>query len=132
VDYTATAPFANFGGTVDFLAPGVNIISTLPANLCGQHGWTCLDEGPYAVSSGSSFATPMVAGAVALVLAQYPDLPPEFAVNLLLNGRRSGATVADSPVLDVAAAMDVQIFGAAAPGVSRDGGGAPPGPAAPD
>lgn len=131
LDYTATAPFANFGGTVDFLAPGVGIISTLPARYCGKNGWTCLDEGPYGISSGSSFATPIVAGAVALVIAQYPNLPPDFAVTLLLNGRRDGATVGDSPVLDIAAAMEAQIFSAGVPGTSRTGAGSPRGPAAP-
>ena len=131
IDYQATAPFANFGGSVDFLAPGVSVLSTVPERLCGQDGWNCSD-GPYASGNGSSFATPIVAGAVALVRAQHPELSPDFIVQLLLATRSAGATVADSPVLDIAAAVGRPIFSGGIPGISRDGGGdeIAPGPAA--
>lgn len=50
------AAFSNFGEEVDVAAPGVDIFSTYPTNR-------------YAVLSGTSMATPMVTGSVALYLA---------------------------------------------------------------
>ncbi|MDJ0924487.1 MAG: S8 family serine peptidase, partial [Acidimicrobiia bacterium] len=52
------ASFSNFGPAVDIAAPGVNLLST----------W--LDDG-YAIKSGTSVASPLVAGAAALYIAQH-------------------------------------------------------------
>lgn len=56
--------FSNFGNTIDVMAPGDGILSTLPGNNYGD-----LD--------GTSMAAPLVSGLCALMLANQPDAAPE-------------------------------------------------------
>lgn len=63
--------WSNFGrAMVHVAAPGENIMSTLPKNKYGN-------------LSGTSMATPLVAGLVALIKAQNPDLTPGEIRSLL-------------------------------------------------
>src|SRR5262245_45461992 len=67
------ASFSNFGATtVDLAAPGVNILSLQPG-------------GGYQMLSGTSMATPHVAGVVALAMGRFPNAPNLQIKQLLLN-----------------------------------------------
>jgi subtilisin family serine protease len=61
------AAFSNTGRHIGLVAPGVNIVSTLPGK-----GSAYREETGYGVWDGTSMATPHVAAAAALVLAGHP------------------------------------------------------------
>ncbi len=73
-DTLATA--SNYGATnVHLAAPGEDILTTFPAT-----------DSFYYPNSGTSFAAPYVAGALALVLARFPSEPYQLAVQRILGG----------------------------------------------
>lgn len=66
------ASFSQFGQqTVDLGAPGVGVWSTVPSNR-------------YASYSGTSMATPHVAGGLALIASRYPNVPAPLLKRVLL------------------------------------------------
>ena len=72
----ALSSFSNFGATsVDLGAPGSSIYSTVSTS-----------DTAYATYSGTSMATPHVAGALALLAAQYPTDTHTALISRLLNG----------------------------------------------
>ena len=73
------ASFSNFGVCVNIWAPGVNVKST----------WL-MSQGGTRTASGTSFASPYVAGGAALLLNQFPTLHPILVEYILL-------TTADLP-----------------------------------
>lgn len=129
-DYHLAASFAQFGPGVDFLAPGVDVLSTVPSHACETGAWTCV-EGRYAVGSGSSFATPVVAGAVAVMLSAHPERSEAFLVNLLSSAREPARPGEAGRLVDLGAAATQTLFHRGVPDVSREGAGRPPGPGFP-
>jgi subtilisin family serine protease len=68
----ALASFSSWGSMVDLAAPGVTIQTTL---WNSGYGW----------GTGTSFATPIVSGAVALVMAANPNLVPSQVESALFS-----------------------------------------------
>jgi subtilisin len=73
------ASFSNFGKVVDIAAPGVDIYSTFKANS-------------YTKLTGTSMATPHVAGAAALYKSLHPEASPNDVKSYLIN---SGTNLSD-------------------------------------
>jgi subtilisin family serine protease len=73
------APFSNYGGCVDLTAPGVNITSTYIGGSTALAGM-----------SGTSMATPHVAGAAALYLAANRSAAPAQVASALVGNSTTG------------------------------------------
>ncbi len=80
-DAQARSPFSNWGPEVMVVAPGLNILSTLPESFCG--GWLCVEGQPYALASGTSFASPFVSALAAMIISRTPNLPPQVVESII-------------------------------------------------
>ncbi|MUK88255.1 S8 family serine peptidase [Ornithinibacillus sp. L9] len=85
------ASFSSRGPTIhgetkpDVVAPGVNIISLrAPGSYLDKVQKSARVEGNYMVLSGTSMATPICAGVVALILENNRDLTPEQVKSMLM------------------------------------------------
>jgi subtilisin family serine protease len=76
------ATFSNWGPDVDLAAPGVDIRSTVPSGSC-----EVCDPSGYDTISGTSMASPHVAGAAALYLATHDGATPAQVKAALLAAR---------------------------------------------
>lgn len=129
IDFTRLAPFSVRGPDLSLIAPALDLVAPVPAAACTRGSWTCIDRQPYAQASGTSFATPLVAGAVALVRSRWPGLSNGFVRELVIGNARPARDGAP-PLLDIAAALAPRLREAALPGTSRSDTGAPAGPGA--
>ncbi|WP_406132631.1 S8 family peptidase [Streptomyces zaomyceticus] len=75
----AKASWSNFGSVLDLFAPGVSITA----------GWNTSDTATSTIS-GTSMATPHVAGAAAIYLAGHPSATPAQVATALVNGATTG------------------------------------------
>jgi thermitase len=78
----AKASFSNYGVKADVAAPGVAILSTMPTypvTLTSTYGYRT----NYDALSGTSMATPMVAGIAGLVLSENPSLTPAQVAGII-------------------------------------------------
>ncbi|WP_326599119.1 S8 family peptidase [Streptomyces sp. NBC_01803] len=75
----AKPSWSNYGPIVDIFAPGVDITA----------GWKTSDTSTNTIS-GTSMATPHVAGAAAVYLAGHPGSTPSQVATALVNGATSG------------------------------------------
>jgi subtilisin len=76
------ASFSNYGSVVDMAAPGVSIYSTYKGST-------------YATLSGTSMASPHIAGAAALYDATHPGVSPSSIANALKSAGSKPSTVCD-------------------------------------
>lgn len=72
--------FADYGSCVDLSAPGEGVYST--ERYAPQYGYLLDFGGPW---KGTSFSTPLVAGAAALLKAARPDFGPREIIDTLLS-----------------------------------------------
>jgi type VII secretion-associated serine protease mycosin len=85
VSVSATQPedefsrWSSFGPKVDVTAPGSSVLTT----NCTSSGCPHRDWGSHTYISGTSFATPNVAGVVALIRARHPSFTPAQIVSRL-------------------------------------------------
>jgi len=87
------ASFSNYGSVVDVAAPGVSILSNINTGLTGPV------SGSYTSYSGTSMATPHVAGSVALIKSVYPAHTPAMIESLLkATAKPFGSTRCDSNI----------------------------------
>lgn len=75
----ARSPFSNYGACVDIFAPGSSIKSAGIAS-----------DTAVMFYSGTSMATPHVAGAAALYLQYHPDAKPKWVVDTIINAATRG------------------------------------------
>jgi len=77
--------YSSSGKWVDIMAPGDHIMSTVPRYRCYSQSEN-YNASEYDSWSGTSMATPVVAGAAALLCAVYPDKSANEINTMLLNG----------------------------------------------
>jgi subtilisin family serine protease len=122
-DPNARSIFSDWGPQVDVVAPGQNIISTVPPAFCNVT-WLCVQNGPYALASGTSFAAPLVSALAALIDSHTPNLSPA-EVARIIKDTAEPLPDGNTPNWDGAGrirmreALNVDRFYLGAPGISK-------------
>lgn len=120
----ARAPFSNWGPEVEVVAPGADLVSTVPAAVCSGR-WYCPGDQPYAVASGTSFAAAQVAALAALIRSHSPTLSASevyFAVRATARPLPDGTTPgwAGAGRIRMHRALEATLFRIGAPGAAKN------------
>ena len=120
----ARAPFSNWGPEVDVVAPGADLVSTVPQALCDGR-WSCPGGQPYSVASGTSFAAAQVAALAALVRSHSPALTTSevrFVIRATALPLPDDSTPgwAGAGRIRMRRALEAILFRIGAPGVARN------------
>jgi len=101
-DFSSRGPIAGLGQIKpDISAPGVNVLSaTVAVGAAETNTGTMFDPTRYIRASGTSFACPHTAGAVALIKQAHPDWSPDFVRTALINTATNLREVNRSPKAD--------------------------------
>lgn len=91
---SARAPFSSFGSWVDVAAPGRGIVVAAPG-------------GGYETADGTSFASPLVAGQVALLEAFRPGRTSDELADAVVSGANSAKLGFARGLVDFAASLDL-------------------------
>ena len=101
VNTKGRASFSNWGSgspgnrVVDVVAPGESLASTAVTSVAGQNsGQGAAGTATYLAGSGTSFATPLVAGLVGLMLSRNPGLTPAQVQTIL---KQTATPLGDDP-----------------------------------
>ena len=89
----------------DVVAPGVNVLSSIPLRFCGESASTC-----WAFFQGTSMATPHLAGMAAVVIGSHPDWTAEQVRSAIVNTASEGLLTRASAPSTVE--TDVNVTGA--------------------
>jgi uncharacterized protein (TIGR03437 family) len=82
VSFSSAGPSTDFGIKPDLVAPGANIYSAEQQN---DPSGVQFNESGFGVASGTSFSSPMVAGAAAVVKQAFPNFTPAQIKSALVN-----------------------------------------------
>jgi minor extracellular serine protease Vpr len=101
-DFSSRGPIAGLGQIKpDVSAPGVNVLSaTVAVGAAETNTGTMFDPSRYIRASGTSFACPHTAGAVALIKQAHPDWSPDIVRTALINSATNLREVDRSPKAD--------------------------------
>ncbi len=101
-DFSSRGPVAGLGQIKpDVSAPGVNILSaTVAVGAAETNTGTMFDPTRYIRASGTSFACPHTAGAVALIKQAHPDWSPDIVRTALINTASNGRSESQIPQAD--------------------------------
>jgi minor extracellular serine protease Vpr len=91
-DWSSAGPSIEFGLKPDLVAVGENIYCATKSSKSAD---SSSNTPEYTVSSGTSFAAPMVAGAAAVLLQLHPEFTPQAVKSALTTTASRGLTLAD-------------------------------------
>jgi subtilisin family serine protease len=101
-DFSSRGPVQGLGQIKpDISAPGVNVLSaTVRVGAAETNTGTMFDPTSYIQASGTSFACPHTAGAVALIKQAHPDWSPDWVRTAMINSATNLRSASQVPKAD--------------------------------